>query len=323
MRIFGDLLLAVSLKMLSLHKQPVSIHYNTLHSTYNQRLAFGIQLKTEGPFLLPIPTPGSDNIRCRCLPAGSLAGSIARATEDEQQWPEAADSLAHSNLPEPPTFSAAAALLSTNTLPALSPSNAQDTSANLPEPPLFPTAPILPSTNALPALSLLPSNAQDTTANLPEPTVFSNAPALLSANASPALSPLPSNAQDAFSEQPVLPCDGFGGALISLGPQTDAVLDRFNLDDTLLPRLRVLTTTVRSSKWEATLRRSQWGLSYEQAVNLSKAMLADIKNQSLPQLQVPNCTILTLDSLLTSSHSVPKAFCHLYFNFSSIPVLCS
>jgi hypothetical protein len=67
--------------------------------------------------------------------------------------------------------------------------------------------------------------------------------------------------------------DGFRGAIISLGPQTDAVLDCFMLDDTWVPRLRVLTHQVRSSKWEANLRNL--GLSYEQAANLLKAMLVD------------------------------------------------
>jgi hypothetical protein len=40
----------------------------------------------------------------------------------------------------------------------------------------------------------------------------------------------------------------FGGALISLGQNTDTVLDRFYFPDTLVLRLRELTTSVRSSK---------------------------------------------------------------------------
>lgn len=70
--------------------------------------------------------------------------------------------------------------------------------------------------------------------------------------------------------------DGFDGTIIAIGPRTDAVLDRFNLPDTLIPRLRVLTQNRRSSQWEATLRTDRWGLSYEQAANLASAMAEDL-----------------------------------------------
>jgi hypothetical protein len=80
--------------------------------------------------------------------------------------------------------------------------------------------------------------------------------------------------------------DGFQGAIISIGPHTDAALDRFGLDDNLVPRLRVLTRTVRDTKWERTLRTVHWGLSYEQAVNLADAMKHDIKVQQGQQVQV-------------------------------------
>jgi len=82
--------------------------------------------------------------------------------------------------------------------------------------------------------------------------------------------------------------DGFGGALISIGPHTDAIFDRFHLNDILIPQLRILATTVRSSKWEAVLRSTKWGLNYEQAVNLSRAMAADIKNEPFVQIKVHN-----------------------------------
>ena len=65
-------------------------------------------------------------------------------------------------------------------------------------------------------------------------------------------------------------------AIISIGSNTDAALDRFHLDDNLIPQLHKLMTTVRSSKWEAKLRTADWGLSYEQAVTLSNALQADI-----------------------------------------------
>ena len=90
-----------------------------------------------------------------------------------------------------------------------------------------------------------------------------------------------------FVSVPTTLHDRFGDALISIGPHMDAVLDHFHLDDALIPRLRVLTTTVRSSKWEIALRNPQWGLNYEQAFSLSNAMIADInKAHTVVQFQV-------------------------------------
>ncbi|KAF8441340.1 hypothetical protein L210DRAFT_824634, partial [Boletus edulis BED1] len=65
--------------------------------------------------------------------------------------------------------------------------------------------------------------------------------------------------------------------LISIGPNTDAVLDRFNLGDEVLPTLHSLITRVRSSRWEVALRSSPWNLTYEQATNLAGALAADLK----------------------------------------------
>lgn len=77
----------------------------------------------------------------------------------------------------------------------------------------------------------------------------------------------------------VIPSDtsDLGPPLISLGPNTDAVLDRFDLGDKLLPRLHVFVRTVRSSRWEAALRTAPWSLTFEQAANLSRALLADLQ----------------------------------------------
>lgn len=61
-----------------------------------------------------------------------------------------------------------------------------------------------------------------------------------------------------------------------MGPLTDAVLDRFQLDDALISRLRKLTQSVRSSRWEQVLRSRDWALSYEQAVNISRALQNDL-----------------------------------------------
>lgn len=68
--------------------------------------------------------------------------------------------------------------------------------------------------------------------------------------------------------------------IISLGPRTDAILDRFEFDDTFILKLRDMMKTVRSSRWEAVLRTPQWGLSFEQAVSLAKALRRDIQANS-------------------------------------------
>ncbi|KAG1843380.1 hypothetical protein DFJ58DRAFT_731671 [Suillus subalutaceus] len=82
-----------------------------------------------------------------------------------------------------------------------------------------------------------------------------------------------------FSVRPEFGCDAinFSPPLISIGPNTDAALDRFKLGDELLPKLRVLVGTVRSSRWELVLRSQKWDLNYEQASILANALLADLQ----------------------------------------------
>lgn len=64
--------------------------------------------------------------------------------------------------------------------------------------------------------------------------------------------------------------------LISIGPNTDATLDRFKLGDNILPKLHLLITTVRSSRWEERLRSPAWDLNYEQAFKLAAALHMDL-----------------------------------------------
>ena len=71
-----------------------------------------------------------------------------------------------------------------------------------------------------------------------------------------------------------------GPVLISIGPNSDAVLDRFNLGDDLLPRLHTLVRTARSSRWETVLISSPWNLTPEQALHLSRALSADLKGSA-------------------------------------------
>ncbi|KIL56719.1 hypothetical protein M378DRAFT_16816 [Amanita muscaria Koide BX008] len=70
--------------------------------------------------------------------------------------------------------------------------------------------------------------------------------------------------------------DGFRGALISIGPATDTVLKQFGIQDAFIPRLRVLSQTVRSSQWQFKLRTAEYGLTFEQSMNIAEAMEHDI-----------------------------------------------
>ncbi|KAG6912776.1 hypothetical protein DXG01_012236, partial [Tephrocybe rancida] len=74
-----------------------------------------------------------------------------------------------------------------------------------------------------------------------------------------------------------LPEDGYGGIIISLGPRTDAIIDRYQLSDKeLIPAIRVLSRAARNSSWEMALQAANFHLSYEQARNLSRAMHGDL-----------------------------------------------
>jgi hypothetical protein len=68
-----------------------------------------------------------------------------------------------------------------------------------------------------------------------------------------------------------------GLPLISIGPYTDAALDRLKLGNENLPKLRTLVAAVCSSRWEAVFRSPTWDLTYEQASILSNALLMDLQ----------------------------------------------
>ncbi|KAG1770858.1 hypothetical protein EV702DRAFT_1202186 [Suillus placidus] len=72
-----------------------------------------------------------------------------------------------------------------------------------------------------------------------------------------------------------------GSPIISIGPHTDAMLDRFKMGDEVILKLRELMSTVRSSHWEAVLRSQKWEFTFEQAANLAKALNADLQLQKL------------------------------------------
>lgn len=74
--------------------------------------------------------------------------------------------------------------------------------------------------------------------------------------------------------------DHLNDTIVSLGPLTDAVLGHFKLSGALIPGFRVLTQTVQSSRWEGILR-SEWGLTFQQAVSISRALQSDLGVRAL------------------------------------------
>ncbi|KAG6377664.1 hypothetical protein JVT61DRAFT_14429 [Boletus reticuloceps] len=63
--------------------------------------------------------------------------------------------------------------------------------------------------------------------------------------------------------------------ILSIGPNSDVVLDRFNFGDELIPGLRKLVETTWDTRWEAKLHEALWNLTFEQAFNLSRTLSAD------------------------------------------------
>ncbi|KAJ8584816.1 hypothetical protein M405DRAFT_844924 [Rhizopogon salebrosus TDB-379] len=73
------------------------------------------------------------------------------------------------------------------------------------------------------------------------------------------------------------PTTSLGSPLISIGSNTDTMLDRLKLGDEILPELQVLVRTVHSSRWEAVFMSLKWNLACGQAAMLSNALLADLQ----------------------------------------------
>ncbi len=65
-------------------------------------------------------------------------------------------------------------------------------------------------------------------------------------------------------------------ALICIGNETSNAMDRLNLQDDIIPRLRALICKTRSSRWEEVLCEPHWGLNRKAARLLAKAMHADL-----------------------------------------------
>ena len=90
--------------------------------------------------------------------------------------------------------------------------------------------------------------------------------------------------------------DGYNGFIISISTNTDQAIDQFNLPHHVIPQLHVLGGAIQSSKWQVTLQGPGWGLTPEQAISVSRVMIADftgdtgiIQHQKVcPSIQ--NCT---------------------------------
>ena len=63
--------------------------------------------------------------------------------------------------------------------------------------------------------------------------------------------------------------------IVTIGPKTDGVLDKYGLPDSLIPRLHHMVCTIRSNRWAQVLQSPEWGLGYEEVLCLSKALSAD------------------------------------------------
>jgi hypothetical protein len=82
-------------------------------------------------------------------------------------------------------------------------------------------------------------------------------------------------------------CPQFLLPLVSIGAHSDAILDKFKLEDGILPRLHTLITHLRSSRWEKELRSPEWNIPPEQAALLAQALLLDVHGkQDLMSLTV-------------------------------------
>jgi len=134
-----------------------------------------------------------------------------------------------------------------------------------------------------------------------------------------------------FSEQQELP----HGAtifpppqpLISIGPNSDAALDRFKLKDEILPELRKLVRTVRSSRWELEFRSQAWDLTYEQAFVLSRALLADLQGVPLNPVivKVSNLLLLHICANVESLAHIPlvRVVRHFEVSWHSSLFMCA
>ena len=111
-------------------------------------------------------------------------------------------------------------------------------------------------------------------------------------------------------------------AIVSIGPQTDSILDELDIEDRIIPYLRFLLRSTWSSCWAVELQRSQWGFNHEDAVKIAEAMLNDVCREQIIVVKVCHCCPISFNanfakqagycgqthSFLRSSFSNPLTF---------------
>jgi hypothetical protein len=66
------------------------------------------------------------------------------------------------------------------------------------------------------------------------------------------------------------------GALISIGPNTDSVLDALNISAQIIPHLRFLVRFTSSRRWVTELQKHGWSLSPDEAAQIAHALIMDL-----------------------------------------------
>jgi hypothetical protein len=74
--------------------------------------------------------------------------------------------------------------------------------------------------------------------------------------------------------------------MISIRTETCATIDSLGLLEGAVLCLRVLACSTRSSKWEKVLSGPEWGLTREQATQLSNALLTDITGKPVSSIHL-------------------------------------
>ena len=74
--------------------------------------------------------------------------------------------------------------------------------------------------------------------------------------------------------------DGFGGIIMSIGPNTDLLFQETRIPDSIIPRLRCIAQTVRSSDWEVAIK-AKWDFPPQLVSRLALAMKADFLAKGL------------------------------------------
>lgn len=67
-----------------------------------------------------------------------------------------------------------------------------------------------------------------------------------------------------------------GATVLSIGHNTDKALDQLKLDDSVIPELRSIMSTVRSTRWTQAIMARPWGIGSPGATKLAHAMLCDL-----------------------------------------------